>query len=186
MAEDFKTPFNKAVEKIKDIAVEATKLAYAEQGHVLTGALQESIEGKVRQTDAGAIIDLMLLDYGIPVNTGVPAANVRYNPNIRTGKKFSRYIAGLILFAELKFRVPEKEAKNIAFAIARKHAKEGIPTKASKKYSKTGKRTGALQEALKAIEDPIQQIINEVVIEYTQSLIIKVFTDNLKDVKITR
>jgi hypothetical protein len=42
----------------------------------------------------------------------------------------------------------EKEAKSIAFAIASKHKKEGMPTKTSARFSKTGKRTGFIEQAL--------------------------------------
>jgi hypothetical protein len=42
----------------------------------------------------------------------------------------------------------DKEAKGIAFAIASKHKKEGMPTKGSVRFSKTGKRTGFIEQAL--------------------------------------
>jgi hypothetical protein len=179
-------PFKAAADKIALIVVEAVKNEYTAQGHKLTGALVDSIEAKVKETATGAKIEGLLLDYGIPVNTGVPRERVPYNPNKRSGAGFSKYIAGLQLFAELRFRVPKKEALNIAFAIARKHKKEGIPTRKSRIYSSTGRRTGAIQEGLQKVNDQIENIINELVTTYTQTIIIAAFKKNLPNVKITR
>jgi hypothetical protein len=46
------------------------------------------------------------------------------------------------------WRKSDKEAKSIAFAIASKHKKEGMPTIKSQKHSKTGRRTGFIEIAL--------------------------------------
>jgi hypothetical protein len=179
-------PFLLAAEKIKAIAIEAVKIEYSAQGHRLTGALIDSIEGQVKEVVNGAKIEGILLDYGVPVNTGVPRERVPYNPNRRSGAKVSKYIAGLQLFAELRFRVSKKEALGIAFAIARKHKKEGIPTRASRKFSRTGKRTGAIQEGLKKVDPEMQKIIEEIVTKYVNTLIVTVFKKNIPKVKVSR
>lgn len=179
-------PFALVAEKIGEIAVEYVRNEYAAQGHTLTGDLLDSIEAKVKATNTGAIIEGYLLDYGVPVNTGVPSTNIRYNPNKRTGAKVSNYIAGLQMFAELRFRVPKKEALRIAFAIARKHKKEGMPTRNSKKYSSTGRRTGAIQEGLQKAEQKIEDLITEVTTAYIEDLVIEVFVKNIPKVKVKR
>jgi len=186
--------FQDAAQKIGDIAVEAVKLELAAQGHRLTGALIDSVTYQVKQTSNGALVEGLLLDYGIPVNTGVPAANIPFGNGGRGrtsrsgsrsgGGNASKYIAGLTLFAKLKFRVPQKEAQRIAFAIANKHKKEGMPTQASKRFSKTGKRTGAIQDGLEAVEDKIQEVINEVLTAYINILFVDVFKSNLPNVKV--
>lgn len=176
--------FQDAANKIGDIAIEAVKLELAAQGHRLTGSLIDSVTYKVRQTATGALIEGLLLDYGIPVNTGVPASRIPYSGNRKGGGKASAYIAGLKLFAKLRFRVNDKEATKIAFAIANKHKKEGMPTQSSKRFSKTGKRTGAIQDALNSVDDKIQAIINEVMTIYINTLFVEVFKSNLPDVKV--
>jgi hypothetical protein len=190
--------FEEAANKIGEIAVEAVKIELALQGHKLTGALIDSVKEEVRRTDKGAIIDGVLLDYGIPVNTGVPASNVPFTINNRASRRAfnfsnfrrstgsSKYIAGLQLFAKLRFKVSDKEALSIAFAIAKKHKKQGIPTKASKRFSKTGKRTGAIQDALAKVDPKIQDIIQKVIVAYTNKIVVEAFTTNLKDVKVNR
>ncbi len=177
-------PFILVAAKIGEIAVEYVKNEYAAQGHTLTGALIDSIEAKVKESPTGAIIEGYLLEYGVPVNTGVPAANIPYNPSRRSGAKTSNYIAGLQLFAELRFRVSKKEALRIAFAIARKHKQQGMPTASSKRYSKTGKRTGAIQDGLQKADPDIEALITEVVTAYVEDIIIEVFVKNIPNVKV--
>ncbi len=70
--------FQQAADKIGEIAVEAVKLELAAQGHRLTGALIDSVTYQVKQTATGAMIEGLLLDYGIPVNTGVPASRIPF------------------------------------------------------------------------------------------------------------
>lgn len=55
----------------------------------------------------------------------------------------------------------EREAQRIAFAIASKHKREGMPTKASRRFSKTGKRTGFIEQALDDIEPQLAQLIEQ-------------------------
>lgn len=191
-----KSPFALAAEKIAQIAVEAVKIEYGAQGHQLTGSLIDSIEGKVKETATGARIEGMMLDYGVPVNTGVPSENIPFSlgnrgrtsrsRNAGGSGRVSQYITGLQLFAELRFRVSKKEALGIAFAIARKHKKEGMPTRSSRKFSKTGRRTGAIQEGLQKADDDMQKVIEEIITEYVNSVMITVFKKNLPNVKVQR
>jgi hypothetical protein len=53
----------------------------------------------------------------------------------------------------------DKEALGIAFAIASKHKREGMPTRASARFSQTGKRTGFIEVALLSKEQEIEQVI---------------------------
>ncbi len=179
-------PFEAAAQEIGKIAVEAVKMEYAAQGHKLTGALIDSIEYQVRKTATGAAVEGIMLDYGIPVNTGVTAERIPYDPTRRTGAKTSKYIAGLQLFAQLRFRVGKKEALSIAFAIARKHKQQGMPTRGSRQFSKTGRRTDAIGEGLKKVNAEIEKIISEVVTGFTQELVISTFKKNLPKVNVQR
>ena len=193
-----KSPFVLAAEKIAEIVTEATKIEFAAQGHELTGALIDSIEAQVKETTTGARIEGLLLDYGLAVNNGVPKENVPFTinnrgslrafrtSNFRRSTGVSKYIAGLQLFAELRFRVSKKEALRIAFAIARKHKQEGIPSRASKRFSRTGKRTGAIQDALQKTDEQIKEVIEEIITTYVNTIFIAVFKKNLPKVKVSR
>ena len=155
--------------QIANILIIAIRKEFILQGHRLTGRINASIEKIVKITASGANILILMNDYGIIQNRGVKAARIPYNPNQRSGKKTSKYITGLQNFARLRFGVGAKEALNIAFAIARKQARQGMPTKASFRFSKTGKRTGAINTALlktdKEIQDLTAQFLEEIIIE---------------------
>lgn len=162
-------------EKIAPIIKLAVQESYRAQGHVLTGKLVNSIDYAIQETVTGAAIEFSLLDYGVPVNSGVSAGNIPYTPF--SGNKFSKYIAGLILYARLRFKVPLVEAKKIAFAIAAKHKKEGMPTRASAIYSKTGQRTGAIQAGLDDSQEKVNELIQEAVNTYITSIMVEAWSE---------
>jgi hypothetical protein len=53
----------------------------------------------------------------------------------------------------------DREAKSIAFAIASRQKREGMPTRNSARFSSTGKRTGFIEIALDDIEPQLAQLI---------------------------
>lgn len=151
--------FSLIAKKIGDILVDEIRNQILLQGHNMTGALSKSVEYEVKDVPEGVVIQFLLNSYGVPVNTGVPAPRIPYGKP--TGAKVSKYIQGLIRFAKIRFRVTEKQAKGIAFAIARKHIKEGLPTLGSYRFSKTGMRTEYIEAAIKKEELNILAIIGE-------------------------
>ncbi len=118
-----------------------------EQGHRMTGKLQETLEVI---TDANGVSGVGEL-YGIFVNLGVKAEQIKY-PYARAR------IEGLTRFAQFRMGVDEKTGRSIAFAIATKHAREGMPTSGSYKYSQNGKRTDSIDDAIEAATPQIEQI----------------------------
>lgn len=121
------------------------KTELSAQGHHLTGALEESIASNINES-TDVTLEVKAKSYIDPLNSGVPAANIPYDPLISTGAKTSKYIQGLKQFAKLRFGLDDKEALNTAFAIANKHKQEGMPTKGSYAFSNTGKRTEVIEE----------------------------------------
>jgi hypothetical protein len=151
------------IQKIADLAKEAVILAWKAQGHDLTGNAVQQMETQIIMTAEGAVINGLVVDYMIPTNTGVTAARIPYTPG--SGRKTSKYIDGLINYVKLRMGKSDKEAKGIAFAIASRHKKEGMPTKASAKFSSTGKRTGFIDEALSGKEQQFAEMIELAVAE---------------------
>lgn len=162
-------------EEVGKIVAQAVKESFAMQGHKLTGELEKSIEFKVNNQRESINIDFLLFDYGMVQNYGVTADRIPFNPG--SGAKTSKYIDGLKNFAKLRFGVDDKKAKSIAFAIAYKHKQQGMPTSASKKYSKNGKRIGAIFDALKESDDKVMELINAAYSEYITQNIINVITE---------
>jgi hypothetical protein len=136
----------KLADEISVLAISVVANEWRLQGHELTGSAVKQMETMVRMEINTLIIEGFVPDYMAINNQGVTAARIPYTPN--SGRPPSKYISGLIDYVQRRMGKSEKEAKSIAFAIASKHKKEGMPTKTSARFSKTGKRTGFIELAL--------------------------------------
>jgi len=134
------------------------------QGHNLTGALIDSFETKVQEKTDSISIEFLMLSYGTALNKGIKPSKIPYTIGGEPRGGTSKYIQGLIRFAELKFHADKRRAKQIAFAIAHKQKKKGYPL--------TGK-IGFIDNVLKADEDAIERIIEE----YFEATIELLFTE---------
>lgn len=123
---------------------------FQKQGHTLTGSLIKKTKDQSSRSNDAVLVDVVMPEYYVFTEYGVKRSGIRkmYNPNVRTGKKKSNYIEALIHFFRLKGK-STKEAKSAAFATARVHYKEGMSTRASAKYSQTGKRKEWIKDATK-------------------------------------
>jgi len=119
---------------------------WEKQGHQMNGSRMESIEFEVFDAKGAMIIDVFGSKYHKYINEGVPANRIPFQPG--SGKKTSLYIDALQNYAKKRMGAGEKESKSIAFAIAHKQKKEGMPTKGSFDFSTTGKRTGFIEATL--------------------------------------
>jgi hypothetical protein len=136
----------KLADEISVLAISVVANEWRAQGHELSGSAVRQMETFVRMEINTLIIEGLVPNYMAINNQGVPSNRIPYYPG--SGNKTSKYISGLIDYVQRRMGKSEKEAKGIAFAIASKHKKEGMPTKTSSKYSKTGKRTGFIEQAL--------------------------------------
>lgn len=132
-----------------------------DQGHYLTGALETSIKGDRLSESNRAVLDVYANDYINPVNTGVPAANIPFDSSSRSGAKSSKYIEGLKQFAKIKFGLDDKAALGAAFAIAKTHEKEGMPTAASYSHSSNSRRTMSIEESYNQNESEYNTLIED-------------------------
>jgi hypothetical protein len=137
----------KLADEISLLAISVVANEWRLQGHELTGSAVKQMETMVRMEINTLIIEGFVPDYMAINNEGVKSDRIPYYPS--SGRKTSKYIDGLIDYVQRRMGKSEKEAKGIAFAIASKHKKEGMPTKNSViKHSKTGRRTGFIEIAL--------------------------------------
>jgi hypothetical protein len=136
----------KMSEDISLLAITVVANEWRAQGHELSGSAVKQMETVIREEIASIIIEGYIPDYMAINNSGVTAARIPYTPN--SGRPPSKYISGLIDYVKRRMGKSDKEAKGIAFAIASKHKKEGMPTKGSVRFSTTGKRTGFIEQAL--------------------------------------
>lgn len=142
---------------IGDLAIQAIALEWKAQGHNLSGKAVAEMELVIKETGNSILIYGMVLDYMATINQGVTAAKIPYSPG--SGAKSSQYIQGLISYVKRRMNKSDKEATSIAFAIASKHKKEGMPSRSSVRFSSTGKRTGFIEIALSKIEPKMLEAI---------------------------
>jgi hypothetical protein len=137
----------KLAEDISLLAISVVANEWRLQGHELTGSAVKQMETMVRMEINTLIIEGFVPNYMAINNQGVPSNRIPYYPG--SGRKESEYIKGLMKYVQQRMGKSEKESKSIAFAIASKHKLEGMPTKNSViKHSKTGRRTGFIEQAL--------------------------------------
>ena len=144
------------VQKIANLALQAVAIEWKAQGHNLTGNAIQQLETRI-VAGSDIIIQGYVVDYMANLNSGVTAANIPYSPG--SGARSSKYIAGLIDYVKRRMGKSDREAKSIAFAIASKHKREGMPSKASARFSSTGKRTGFIEAALDGVEPELARLI---------------------------
>jgi len=136
----------KLADDISLLAITVVANEWRAQGHELSGSAVKQMETVIREEIATIVIEGYVPDYMAINNSGVTAARIPYTPN--SGRPPSKYISGLIDYVKRRMGKSDKEAKGIAFAIASKHKREGMPTKGSVRFSTTGKRTGFIEQAL--------------------------------------
>jgi hypothetical protein len=163
---DTKDIYQRLGEQVGEVVKKAVKQAFIIQGRSLTGALVNSIDYSVNATVNSAFIEFTLLDYGMILNYGVPANRIPYSPG--SGAKSSKYIDGLKLYAKLRFNANDKEAERIAFAIARKHKKFGMPLDG---------KIGAVQNGLDDSKQEVEELINEALTQVINVLFLGSFAE---------
>jgi hypothetical protein len=152
----------KLADDISLLAITVVANEWRAQGHELSGSAVKQMETVVREEIASIVIEGYVPDYMAINNSGVKANRIPYTPN--SGNKTSKYIDGLIDYVQRRMGKSEKEAKGIAFAIASKHKKEGMPTKNSViKHSKTGRRTGFIEIALEKSSPKFIELIENAI-----------------------
>jgi len=148
MAED--NPLLIAGRQIGELTIASLKEVYRLQGQRIKGRLEKSMTFETVLTTEGATIRIFMEDYGITLDQGIKPSRIPFGGG--SGKN-SKYIQGLKRYAQKRMGVSNKEALSIAFRIARVQKKQGLSTRNSRRFSKTGKRQGAISEALLKTED---------------------------------
>lgn len=148
---------------VVDIMLElqtALRDTLAAQGHVLTGNLSDSIMFEVSADGDEIVGQMYVADYGIFVNVGVTADRIPFGnrPGKQGGK--SAYIQGLIEFWEGR-GLSGRDAIGAAFATAHVHAREGMPSRGSYRYSSNGERLGFVQDAVESRIARIEKTLSE-------------------------
>lgn len=117
------------------------------QGHHLTGALERSVKSEIAASKNKDILQGFAVYYSHFVEEGVPAASASF-------KQFPFMVAYFI-----QRGLNEKEAKAAAAATIRVWMKQGMSTQASKRFSDTGSRQHAIENAFVGNEDKVDDFV---------------------------
>lgn len=120
-----------------------------DQGHYLTGSLERSINTSYRILDTAKNSELLgfALDYAQDLETGVKAGGF--------GKSHVQELFKYFLLRGLN----QIAAMEAAVLTNRRHIKEGMPTKASSRFSKTGERKKFISNAWEKSEKNVDSVI---------------------------
>lgn len=163
------------ISKLSTVLEKDFKKELRAQGHFLTGALEESTESIISGSADNLALEIDANDYINALNDGIPAENIPFGSG-RVGSATSPYIEGLKRYAMLRFGVAdEKRALQIAFAIAKKHSKEGMPTASSYQYASNGRRTHAIEDTYSDNEKEYDQLVENSMSDEIDDLIDKQF-----------
>ena len=136
------------IEELVEYLIKKIRENLSAQGHNLTGRLSRSLEGKESESGDAWAFSIFWEAYGTVIEQGLNRSRVPYSPG--SGAKHSKFIEGLIKYVKLRGLRPRKgqTVKGIAFAIAASGKKVGFPLPGSRRFSSTGRRTGAISEVL--------------------------------------
>lgn len=135
------------IEQLKVILKNAFLKEWKAQGHFESGKVIEEIDYEIKQEVERIEIVGKMYPYGVYIDRGVKANRIPFNPGSGAGR--SKYIEGLINFVQRRMSISDlAEAKSVAFAIAHTQKKEGMPTRASHRFTDTGRRVGFISDAL--------------------------------------
>ena len=142
-----------AVEEATAILVQETRREWQAQDKIASGKAFRSIVGK---TGAGADFvfgEVYVKKYMIYQDKGVKPHRVKIGRAM---------IQGLTRWVRLKLRnVPASKRKSVAWAIAKKMQKEGMPTRNAKRYSPSGRVLNWSKHALDSAQPLIDVVIDK-------------------------
>ncbi|HAN37933.1 MAG TPA: hypothetical protein DCQ29_03440 [Chitinophagaceae bacterium] len=131
----------KLSEAVKE-AMEVMNLAIAEefsaQGHTLTGAAERSLAFKIKELNNRVTAEGLAIAFMKKLNDGIPPDEVKVD---------SKYLDELTKYVNLRMGIYGRKAVQVAYRIALKHKREGVPTADSSRFSKTGERTHFINKA---------------------------------------
>jgi hypothetical protein len=149
-------------EKLKEWLIDE----WEQQGHKMN---QSKFESEIEHKVEGNKVTIYGVHYAEYIDRGVTPQNIPYSPGTKSGKKESDYIKGLADYVLKRMGIGGAQGLSIAFAIAKTHKKEGMPTDGSSrsgsigsyKYTKTGERTGFIDAMLMKRDKDLNKMIDE-------------------------
>ena len=145
-------PFNGGnIVKVNRRITADIKKELRQQGHYLTGALEQSIIEKETLTQSDIIIEAFGFAYIQDLEQGIPAEKIVINVNS---------LSEMTKYVELRMGYKGRNAAKVALRILQKQKIEGNPTEASKRFSKDGERLHAVAKTFERNEAKYFEMID--------------------------
>lgn len=157
--------------KVDDFIQTNAKQELRDQGHYLTGELEDSFKSKISETSDGVGLDVEALDYLDTLENPTPASQIRISE-----AEFQKLRQWTL---KRGIATNEYEMTRAAAAIVAKWKKEGRPTHASSVYSKTGRRTQAVQISYDKNEGALDKLLDDGLGNELDSYIDKTFDQTI-------
>lgn len=168
----FETELLKQVQILMDEIKDRYIQSVEEQGHRNTGKLIDTAEAIVEVNNSIIEGKLRLLDYFQYLERRLAPGEVPFSPG--SGRGSNKMIDALIEYFKSKGK-SEKEAKAASFATVNTWKKEGRPSNASKRFSRTGNRLKPLGQLIDELNDTLAEgfavkLGRAITITYTEAL----------------
>jgi hypothetical protein len=145
------------LKQIANLSINAVAIEWKNQGHNLTGNAIQQLETRIVEQGNSTIIQGYMIDYMAELNEGTKAKDI---PRPGTAE-YDRLIVKLSDYARKRGMTGRRTYEQIAKAIVSVWYRENKPTKASSRFSKSGKRTGFIEIALDDIEPKLATLIEQ-------------------------
>ena len=146
------------IQSLGDLFKKGLQEELIKQGHKDTGKLINSIEFDIEFDGKDYWLSFSYLFYGEIVRRGVKAENIPFSGRTGGKLKVSKYIQALMAYGQRK---GVKDPKRFAFAVAFTHKREGMPTKRSSRFSKTGRRKFFVEDAVNEVQPKAITLLTE-------------------------
>jgi len=157
MEADERAILQRLMQRAFDIVREEGQFVLDEQGHRASGKLRNSFQPRLHIRVLETVQEILIEDYGLDVDRRRPASEF---PTF--GAALQELYDDLLEWSSyVKPNLPRVEREQFTRAVIRKFWKEGSPTSGSKKFSKTGKRTGWIDETIERSEEKIAMAIED-------------------------
>lgn len=142
-----------------EIAVRNGREVLREQGHRASGRLERSFEARLRFQGTMMMAEILVEAYGVELNFKRPGFDF---PSPDMGGIFRDFVEDLVEWIGYTDPgLPSQEKREKAHRVARALHREGSPTRGAKRFSKTGRRTGWIEEAMDKAEEDIARMIED-------------------------
>lgn len=151
---DIRKVVSDSLDNALDIMIKGAQRELNAQGHSLTGNLINSFTKDIKIFANSMQGDIYAARHGDAMDTGIKSYKIPYERG--SGAKVSKFIDALINYWT-KRGLGTIEAKRAAFATANVQKREGMPTRASYRFSRNGRRTQWKKHTIDATQNNISK-----------------------------